>query len=177
MQFEGTLVLVRTLFPSSPMPKPSTFPSVLRELLRTHQAFLAYAASHVHKLDLTLPQYDIIITLGNSPGMTPKKLGEQTLITKGTLTGVVSRLEHKGLVQRAASKKDGRSQVVHLTEAGKTLYESSFTEHLQHIDRLFDDYSAEEISALEADLVRLYQTIVRTRSVSAEKGAADSDEV
>ncbi|WP_305906740.1 MarR family transcriptional regulator [Methylomarinum sp. Ch1-1] len=158
------------------MTKPSTFPSVLRELLRTHQAFLSYAASHVHKLDLTLPQYDVIITLGNTAGMTPKKLGEQTLITKGTLTGVVSRLEYKGLVQRAASKKDGRSQVVRLTEAGKTLYESSFPEHLQHINRLFDDYSSEEITVLEADLVRLYQAVVRARSMHDEEVAVDIDE-
>ena len=74
------------------MNSPTTFPTVLRELLRTHQAFLSYAASHVHKLDLTLPQFDIIITLGNTLDMPYKKLGEETLITKGTLTGVISRL-------------------------------------------------------------------------------------
>lgn len=159
------------------MSAPSTFPTVLRELLRTHQAFLAYAAVHVHKLDLTLPQYDIIITLGNTAGMTPKKLGEQTLITKGTLTGVVGRLEDKGLVQRIASNKDGRSQIIRLTEAGKALYENSFPEHLRYINRLFDDYSPEAIAALEADLVRLYKAVITLRTEEIEKLVDESNEL
>ena len=158
------------------MTESTTFPTVLRELLRAHQAFLSYAALHVHKLDLTLPQYDVIITLGDTAGMTPKKLGEQTLITKGTLTGVVSRLEDKGLVQRFASKKDGRSQIIRLTEAGKALYESTFPEHLRHINRLFDDYSADEVAALEADFVRLYEAVITARNEGDEKADDGIDE-
>ena len=151
------------------MSSVSTFPTVLRQLLRTHQAFLSYAARHVHRLDLTLPQYDVIISLGNTTGMQPKKLGEETLITKGTLTGVVRRLEDKGLVERFASKKDGRSQIIRLTEAGRAIYEQTFPDHLIHINRLFDDYAAEEVSKLEADLVRLHQAIIAARGDSAEE--------
>jgi DNA-binding MarR family transcriptional regulator len=147
----------------------STFPTVLRQLLRTHQAFLSYAAKHVHPLDLTLPQYDVIITLGNTPGMQPKKLGEETLITKGTLTGVVSRLEDKGLVERLASKKDGRRQIIRLTEAGRAIYEQTFLEHLQFINRLFDDYAPEEVTMLEADLVRLQQAVIKARGDGVEE--------
>ena len=151
------------------MKPTSTFPTVLRQLLRTHQAFLSYAASHVHKFDLTLPQFDVIITLGNTSGMPYKKLGEETLITKGTLTGVISRLEDKGLVQRLASETDGRSQIIRLTEAGKDLFERTFPEHLLFINRLFNDYSPEDITALEADLVRLYEAVIAARSNGGEK--------
>jgi DNA-binding MarR family transcriptional regulator len=141
------------------MPPPATFPTVLRELLRTHQAFLSYAARHVHTLDLTLPQFDVIITLGNTPGMSHKTLGEKSLITKGTLTGVISRLEDKGLVQRVPSEKDGRSQIVRLTEAGNALYEREFPEHLGHLERIFKDYAPEEVVALEATLLKLRKAV------------------
>jgi DNA-binding MarR family transcriptional regulator len=151
------------------MTSTSTFPTVLRELLRTHQAFLAYAATHVQTLDLTLPQYDIVITLGDTPGMTFKKLGEKTLITKGTLTGVISRLEDKGLVQRVASETDGRSQIVRLTAAGKALYQSTYPEHLVFINRIFADYAPEDIEALEASLLRLRQTVTALRSGDSGK--------
>ncbi|OAI07973.1 MarR family transcriptional regulator [Methylomonas methanica] len=151
------------------MSSDSTFPTVLRQLLRTHQAFLSYAARHVHRLELTLPQYDVIITLGKTAGMQPKKLGEETLITKGTLTGVVSRLEDKGLVERSASKKDGRSQIIRLTEAGRAVYEQTFPEHLAHIGRLFDDYAPEEISKLEADLQRLHEAVITARGDHIEQ--------
>lgn len=146
------------------MNSTSTFPTVLRDLLRTHQAFLAYAAGHVHTLDLTLPQYDIIITLGDTPGMTFKKLGEKTLITKGTLTGVIGRLEDKGLVQRVASETDGRSQIVRLTAAGVDVYKRTFPEHLVFINRIFDDYSPEDIANLGDTLRRLHDTVTALRS-------------
>jgi len=158
------------------MNSPSTFPTVLRQLLRTHQAFLSYAASHVHKLDLTLPQFDILITLGNSAGMPSKKLGEKTLITKGTLTGVISRMEDKGLVQRVASETDGRSQIIRLTEAGNALFERTFPEHLLFINRLFDDYSPEDITILEAALVRLNKAVITARSEGSEKLVDETDE-
>lgn len=158
------------------MNSTSTFPSVLRELLRTHQAFLAYAASHVHTLDLTLPQYDILITLGDTSGMTFKKLGEKTLITKGTLTGVISRLEDKGLVQRLASETDGRSQVVRLTAAGEDLYQRSFPEHLVFINRIFDDYSPEDIVNLEDSLRRLHQTVTTLRRSGDDTSTDETDQ-
>jgi len=137
---------------------------VLRELLWSHQAFLSYAASHVHTLDLTLPQFDIIITLGNKAGMTFKKLGEKTLITKGTLTDNISRLEDKGLVQRVASETDGRSQIIRLTEAGNVLFERTFPEHLLFIDRIFNNYSPEDIATLESALLSLRKAVIIGRS-------------
>jgi DNA-binding MarR family transcriptional regulator len=158
------------------MNSTSTFPSVLRELLRTHQAFLAYAANHVYTLDLTLPQYDIIITLGDTDGMTFKKLGEKTLITKGTLTGVIGRLEDKGLVQRLASETDGRSQIVRLTAAGEDLYRRTFPEHLVFINRIFDDYTPEDIVNLEDSLRRLHRTVTTLRSSGGETPADETDE-
>lgn len=158
------------------MNSPTTFPTVLRELLRTHQAFLSYAASHVQKLNLTLPQFDVIITLGNTPGMPYKKLGEETLITKGTLTGVISRLEDKGLVQRVASETDGRSQIIRLTEAGNALFERTFPEHLQFINRLFNDYSPEEIATLEAVLRRLGNAVITARSDGSAELTNETDD-
>jgi len=158
------------------MKSSSTFPTVLRELLRTHQAFLSYAASHVHKLDLTLPQFDVIITLGDTPGMSYKKLGEKTLITKGTLTGVISRLEDKGLVQRVASETDGRSQIIRLTAAGKDLFERTYPEHLLFINRLFNDYSPDDIANLENVLVRLREAVIATRSNRSEVLADETNE-
>ena len=158
------------------MNSTSTFPSVLRELLRTHQAFLAYEASHVNTLDLTLPQYDILITLGDTSGMTFKKLGEKTLITKGTLTGVIGRLEDKGLVQRVASETDGRSQIVRLTAAGEDLYQRSFPEHLSFINRIFDDYTQEDIMNLEDSLRRLHQTVTALRNSGNGTLTDESDE-
>ena len=84
------------------------FLSVLRELVRCYQAFERYSATHIQTLGLTPPQFDVVATLGNTEGMTFRELGERTLITKGTLTGVVDRLEAKGIVSRKSCPEDGR---------------------------------------------------------------------
>ena len=117
-------------------------------------------ATHIQTLDLTLPQFDIILTLGNTAGMTFKQLGEKTIITKGTLTGIINRLEDKGLVKRLASKTDGRSQVVRLTASGVALFERAFPEHLAFINRIFQDYAPEDIEALGTVLLQLRRAIV-----------------
>jgi DNA-binding MarR family transcriptional regulator len=123
-------------------------PSV-RELVRCCQALVTYSAAHLRSLGLTSPQFDIIATLGNTPGMTPKELGEKTLIAKGTLTGVVDRLAVKGLVRRVAHNSDGRSQIVQL---GERLFDEVFPAHLNYAGKAFANFKAEDYVRIEAAL-------------------------
>ncbi len=136
------------------MPKKPFIP-VLRELARAYQAFESYSAAHIRTLDLTPSQFDIVATLGNTGGMSFKELGEKTLITKGTLTGVVDRLEAKHLVRRIASASDGRSQTVQLTHKGEALFSRIFPAHLDHVGRAFAAFSQEDLNSMEATLHRL----------------------
>ncbi len=124
------------------------FLPLLRELADTYQSFQSYSAAHIRTLDLTPPQFDIIVTLGNTLGMSPKELGEKTLITKGTLTGVVDRLCNKGLVSRTASSSDGRCQLVKLTKLGDKLFARIFPAHLQHLQPVFAQLKSSEIDTL-----------------------------
>lgn len=148
------------------MPQTSFLPA-LRELASTYQAFEAHSASHIRTLDLTPAQFDIIATLGNTPGMPLKELGEKSLITKGTLTGVVDRLTDKKLVRRVASPSDGRSQIVQLTKKGEAMFERIFPEHLTHLERAFGQLSANELSTLETTLRRLREAFLVERAEKA----------
>jgi DNA-binding MarR family transcriptional regulator len=131
------------------------FLPVLRELARCYQAFESYSSRHVRGLGLTPSQFDIIATLGNTEGMTFRQLGETTLITKGTLTGVVDRLGAKELVRRIASPEDGRSQIVQLTARGNALFERIFPAHLEHIGKAFGDMSSAELGNTQSALRHL----------------------
>lgn len=111
---------------------------VIRELARCYQAFQRASDAHIRHSGLTPPQFDIVVTLGNTDGMTFKELGNRTLITKGTLTGVVDRLEARGLVARAASPTDGRSTLVKLTPEGERLFHRVFEPHLAFLAPAFE---------------------------------------
>jgi DNA-binding MarR family transcriptional regulator len=124
-------------------------------LVRTYQAFESYSAPHIKAMQLTPPQFDVIATLANQPPMTCKELGDKTLITKGTLTGVLDRLEAKWLISRTANCEDGRSQVIALTEEGKKLFEQVFPDHLNHLNHAFGQLSLQDMTNLKESLRRL----------------------
>jgi MarR family 2-MHQ and catechol resistance regulon transcriptional repressor len=121
----------------------------LRSLAECYHAFEAYSAAQVRKFGLTPPQFDILATLGNTEGMSFKDLGRKTLITKGTLTGVVDRLELRGMVRRVASKSDGRSTIVRLTKKGENEFARIFAPHVAYLKGPFSALSAGELKRFE----------------------------
>ena len=133
----------------------SNFLPLLRELSGTYQAFEVYSSAHVRSLGLTPAQFDIVATLGNTNGMTARELGEKTLITKGTLTGVVDRLVDKKLVRRAAMPSDGRCQIVQLTALGEKLFARIFPAHLAHMERAFGKLSQKDLNGMTENLRRM----------------------
>src|ERR671937_761672 len=92
---------------------------VLRPLVEAYLAFARQDNRHIRSMRLTPSQFDVIATLGDSDGMTCSELSAATLVTKGTLTGVLDRLEKKGLIRRTAVKGDRRCIKVRLTESGE----------------------------------------------------------
>ncbi|BBP01005.1 MarR family transcriptional regulator [Sulfuriferula nivalis] len=132
------------------------FLPLIRELARSFQAFEAYSSQDIRSMGLTGCQFDIIATLGNTAGMSFRELGEKTLITKGTLTGVVQRLEEKGLVQRNDAVHDGRSQIVQLTEVGEATFNDIFPHHLDYLDKVFSVLNIEEIQQMQATLQKIH---------------------
>jgi MarR family 2-MHQ and catechol resistance regulon transcriptional repressor len=134
---------------------PSIFLPLMRELSSAYQALEIYSSAHVRSLSLTPAQFDIVATLGNTPGMSPKELGEKTLITKGTLTGVIDRLVDKKLVRRAASPSDGRCQVIQLTAQGEKLFARVFPAHMAHMEHAFAGFSPEDLAGMTANLRQL----------------------
>ena len=143
-----------------------TFLPLLRELARTYQTFEHYSAAHVHRLGLTPAQFDVLATLGNTPGMNAKALADKTLITKGTLTGVVDRLHLKGLVQRLPDPTDGRRQIVRLTTKGQTVFERVFPAHGEHLARAFAHLSTKDQALAMQALIALRRAFERAASSS-----------
>src|SRR6266540_3674547 len=101
---------------TTPMPDETLLP-MLHELASCQHAIERYSARHVRALGLTLAQFDVVASLGASGDMTLRELSERTLITKGTLTGVVDRLEHRALLRRRHDPADGRRVFAQLAPA------------------------------------------------------------
>jgi DNA-binding MarR family transcriptional regulator len=133
----------------------SAFIPVMRELARCYQAFERFDARLHRERGLTTPQADVLFTLGNTAGLTCKELGEKTLITKGTLTGVLDRMEAKSLVKRRPSSEDGRSYIVTLTRKGEEMFEDIYPKHIRILHKRFGKLSETELERTRSSLARL----------------------
>lgn len=140
------------------------FLKTLRSLAECYQAFESYSGTHVRKLGLTGAQFDILATLGNTPGMTCKELGANTLITKGTLTGVLDRLEARGLIRRSATDADRRQVFVMLTPQGVRTFERAFPAHIDHLKPAFGALSPRELEQTARLLHKLRDALRDARS-------------
>ena len=72
--------------------------------------------------DLTIAQFEFLAALRRHPdGVTPRIIAEELLVTKGNITGLIGRLEARGLVRRHPHASDGRSFLCELTDEGLAL--------------------------------------------------------
>lgn len=83
-----------------------------RAMTRAYQPLL-------EELDITYPQYLVLLVLWEQDGMRVSGLGERLHLDSATLTPLLKRLEARGLVERRRSAEDERVVEVFLTAEGK----------------------------------------------------------
>lgn len=72
-------------------------------------------------LGITGPQRLVLRLVGRFPGITAGNLAQILHVHPSTLTGVLKRLEKRGLLERKSDPLDGRKALFALTEAGRAL--------------------------------------------------------
>ena len=125
-------------------------------------------------LDLTYPQYLVMVALWDEDGRTVGNLGEILELDSGTLSPLLKRLEVAGLITRNRTRKDEREVEVRLSPVGSELQARAcqIPGDLAALICL----SSEESAELQRQLRALRHTIERTLSgetVSAVSGEAE----
>lgn len=91
-----------------------SFIRYFKEITRRYTPFL-------EELDLTYPQYLVMLVLWEDDGQSVSQIGSCLYLDSGTLTPLLKRLQQKGLVERRRCNEDERSVIVYLTEQGRSL--------------------------------------------------------
>ena len=101
-------------------------------LLDNQLCFPLYAASRLvtklyapllADLDLTYPQYLVLLLLWERDERTVTEIGDRLYLETNTLTPLLKRLQRKGMLRRERSAEDERKVIVRLTAAGQDLRE------------------------------------------------------
>lgn len=101
--------------------------------------------------------FDVLATLRRSGppyALSPSALIDWTMVTSGTMTNRIDRLERAGLVSRSPDPSDGRASVVALTDEGFTLIDALIGEHVANQHRLMEGLDKGESAELDRLLAK-----------------------
>lgn len=107
----------------------------------------------LEKLDITYPQYLVLLVLWEYGQMNVRDMGEKLFLDSGTLTPLLKRMERQGIVLRERSIKDERTVLISLTDKGRMLKEEALSIPLQLANNL--DIDRKEYETLMVALKKL----------------------
>ena len=105
-------------------------------LWKAARAAQAYAEKSISELEMCASDFAVLEALLHKGPLPVNEIGKKVMLTSGSITVAVDRLETKGLVERRAHGTDRRARVVHLTKEGRKLITRAYAEHAADMERL-----------------------------------------
>lgn len=100
---------------------------------------------------LTVGEFDVLATLrrsGRPYQLSPTELFNTLMVSSGTMTHRIDRLEQADLVQRIPDRSDRRGTQIQLTEKGFNLIEKAVEAHIMNEQRILNGLDASEREVL-----------------------------
>jgi len=88
-------------------------------LWKAARAVEAYAEKSITDLEMCGSDFAVLEALLHKGPLPVNAIGKKILLTSGSITAAVDRLEKRGLVERRAHGTDRRARIVHLTLEGR----------------------------------------------------------
>jgi DNA-binding MarR family transcriptional regulator len=128
-------------------------------LRRAFQRGQALFTEETRDLDITSPQYVILVALALRPGVDQNSLAETVDLDRWTTGDVLARLERRGLLAREIDRADRRCRKLVLTPAGERLVQELEPTTVRVNDKLLAPLSADE----QREFLRLLRKLVGVR--------------
>src|SRR5438067_5211385 len=125
-------------------------------LWKAANAVQSYAGASISDLEMCGSDFAVLEALLHKGPLPVNEIGRKVLLTSGSITVAVDRLEMRGLVERRAHGTDRRARVVHLTKEGRKLITRAYAQHAADLEQLM---SASLTTTERATLIRLLKKI------------------
>src|SRR5437870_12087743 len=138
-------------------------------LWKAARAAQAYAEKSISELEMCGSDFAVLEALLHKGPLPVNEIGKEVLLTSGSITVAVDRLETKGLVERRAHGTDRRARIVHLTKSGRKLITRVYADHAADMERL----AASSLTRAERKtLISLLKKIGYKAAAQSEEDAA-----
>ena len=105
-------------------------------LWKAARAAQAYAEKSILELEMCGSDFAVLEALLHKGPLPVNEIGKKVMLTSGSITVAVDRLEAKGLVERRAHGTDRRARIVHLTKEGRKLITRAYADHAADLEQL-----------------------------------------
>jgi len=134
----------------------------LLQVLRTADRIWNASRLFFEPWNLSPSQFNVLNLLHSHPdGLSQIELSRQLIMHRSNITGLVDRLEHRGLVRRKDLAGDRRAYRVVLTESGTALLKEILPHYYRRADDVWEGLSPERISQMTTDLKRMIENAER----------------
>jgi len=99
---------------------------LLRSYANIHKAYFQLLKLDAEKLGITVVQLKTMYRISTHPNAGLGEIAEVLRLTKSTVSGVIDRLVHQGLVERTIPETDRRAINLRLTDAGQNILDQLF---------------------------------------------------
>jgi len=132
----------------------------LIQLLRTAEDIWNASRVFFERWRLSPSQFNILNVLFDAPrGCTQIELSRQLIMNRSNATGLIDRLEARGLVQRTAIPGNRRAHQVILTPVGRELVREILPEYCRLGGTVWDGLSDEHMSRTVTSLLRVSENV------------------
>lgn len=124
-------------------------------MARTYNDMFFEIEKNVQEFGLNISEFGVLEMLYHKGDQPVQKVAEKILVTSGTITYVINKLEKKELVVRRKCEKDKRIFYVSLTEKGREFISDIFQKHKEFLDNLFSELNEDTKRELVDNLIQL----------------------
>lgn len=117
-------------------------------LWKASHSIASHATRSISALDMCNTDFAVLEALLHKGPLPVNTIGKKVLITSGSITTAVDRLEGRGLVERFDEPNDRRVRLVRLTKEGAKLIKTAFAEHTHHLDTAVSSLTVKEQKTL-----------------------------
>ncbi len=129
-------------------------------LARTYNNIFSKIEKNIQSFGFTISEFGVLEFLYHKGDQPVQKVAEKILVTSGTITYVIDKLQKMDLVERRKCETDKRVYYISLTEKGTQIIKDIFPKHEKFINELFKEIEPDLMEKGLSDLVNINKKVI-----------------
>lgn len=129
-----------------------------------YQRVFRVLAERLAKVGLSVAQFDLLAQLvkAEPERLKQSEIAARLLVTKGNISGMLSRMTEQGTVKRVHDPRDRRSNRIVITDQGRELFEQGARIQYALVNEMFEGVDADQVVMLEEVVGKVTESFTKT---------------